>query len=253
MRSGANLFSVVAIGPADLRALVVCAPVLDHALDGLLIGDLLVKHRSRKRREFCVTGESESHQLLDREVRNPRLQVSRQEFAHPHPFFKTNDAILNSQADYYEVQRGTTLALGELKFMVLNPGETMEDDLNQNSLVLRLAYGQTTFLFMGDAGSTADNSMMAAGQPLKADILKIAHHASCSSLNKSFLQAVQPEVGIYSAGADNQYGYPCAQTIDTLNQYGVLVLGTDVNGSIIVTATMDGYTITDSAGNVLRR
>jgi hypothetical protein len=56
------------------------------------------------------------------------------------------------------------------------------------------------------------------------------------------------EVGVYSAGINNQYGYPCAGTISRLNQYGVLVLSTDVYGSIIVTVSQVGYRITDSAG-----
>ena len=163
------------------------------------------------------------------------------------------DAILSSEAEYSEVQRGDSVALGEMEFSVLSPGGSLGDDLNENSVVLRLVYGQTTFLFMGDAGMDAEGRMLAAGVPLKADILKVGHHGSCSATSLSFLQAVQPEVGIYSAGINNQYGHPCAETINALNQRGVLVLGTDVNGSIIVTATEDGYRITDTAGEDLRK
>jgi len=163
------------------------------------------------------------------------------------------DAILSSQSEYYEVRRGDTVALGELTFSVLNPGGNLGDDLNENSIVLRLVYGQTTLLFMGDAGKAAESSILAAGLPLKADILKVGHHGSCSATSPPFLQAVQPEVGIYSAGINNQYGHPCAGTINALNQYGVLVLGTDINGSIIVTITEDGYRITNTAGEDLGR
>ena len=163
------------------------------------------------------------------------------------------DAILSSEAEYSEVQRGDSVALGEMEFSVLSPGGSLGDDLNENSVVLRLVYGQTTFLFMGDAGMDAEGRMLAAGVPLKADILKVGHHGSCSATSLSFLQAVQPEVGIYSAGINNQYGHPCAETINALDQRGVLVLGTDVNGSIIVTATEDGYRITDTAGEDLRK
>jgi competence protein ComEC len=163
------------------------------------------------------------------------------------------DAILNSGAEYSEVQRGDTIALGELEFSVLSPGGILGDYLNDNSLVLRLTYGQTTFLFMGDAEINAQNSMLAAGLPVKADILKVAHHGSCTALNRSFLDAVQPEVGIYSAGRNNQYDLPCVATIYALDQRGVLVLGTDINGSIIVTVTEDGYRITNDAGEDLRR
>jgi competence protein ComEC len=78
--------------------------------------------------------------------------------------------------------------------------------------------------------------------------LKIGHHGSCTATSEAFVRTVQPAVGIYSAGIDNQYGFPCGATVNTLHQYGVLVLGTDVNGSIIVTVTQDGYRITNSAG-----
>lgn len=163
------------------------------------------------------------------------------------------DAILGSAAEYSEAQRGDTIALGEMEFSVLNPGENLGGDLNENSMVLRLVYGQTTMLFMGDAGMEAEASMMAAGLNLKADILKVGHHGSCSGTSPSFLQAVQPEVGIYTAGVDKQDGLPCAETIYVLNQREIFVLGTDVNGSIIITVTGDGYRITDAAGKVLKR
>jgi competence protein ComEC len=163
------------------------------------------------------------------------------------------DAILNSGAEYSEVGRGDTITLGELKFSVLNPGSTLWDDLNTSSLVLSLLYGQTTFLFMGDAGMVAEGSMIEAGSPLKANILKVGHHGSCSATGTTFLQAVQPEVGIYSAGLNNQYGFPCAATVNALHQDGVLVLGTEVIGSIFVTVTEDGYRITDSTGKEIQK
>ncbi len=164
------------------------------------------------------------------------------------------DAILNSGAEYSEVQRGDVIELGDLEFYVLNPGGTLVgDDLNENSVVLRLEYGSTTFLFMGDAGNEAEAGMLAAGVSLKADILKVGHHGSCSATSLPFLQVVRPEVGIYFAGIDNQYGHPCAETVSRLGQEGVWVLGTDVNGSLVVTVTMDGYHITNADGQEITR
>jgi len=157
------------------------------------------------------------------------------------------DAILSSSAEYSEVKRGDTIQLGRLTFSVLNPGGTLGDDPNENSIVLRLVYG-TTFLFMGDAGKVSESSILASNMQVKADILKIGHHGSCTATSAAFLGKVEPAIGIYSAGVNNQYGFPCAATINTLIKYGVLVLGTDVNGSIIVTVTQDGYRITNSAG-----
>lgn len=161
------------------------------------------------------------------------------------------DGIMNSEAEYYEVKRGDTIALGILEFLVMSPGEYKADALNENSIVLKLVYSQTTFLFMGDAGFEAEANLLTAGVPLKATILKIGHHGSCSATSPAFIQAVQPVVGIYSAGINNQYGHPCSNTISALDQRGVLIFGTDIYGSIIITVTSDGYRITDSYGKEL--
>ena len=163
------------------------------------------------------------------------------------------DAILNSGAEYSEVRRGDTFTLGVMNFLVLNPGISLVDDLNENSIVLQLKYDETTFLFMGDAGFDTENSMIKAGMPLRANILKVGHHASCSATSWSFLQAVHPSVGIYSAGINNQYGHPCTETIDRLAQTGAMVLGTDVFGSITIIVDQNGYEIFDSNGKEIVR
>jgi competence protein ComEC len=163
------------------------------------------------------------------------------------------DAILSSSAEYSEAKRGDTISLGNLTFSVLNPGGTLGDDPNENSVVLRLVFGTTTFLFMGDAGKESESSILSSGMQVKADILKIGHHGSCTATSAAFVRKVHPTVGIYSAGANNQYGFPCAETINTLQQGGVLVLGTDVYGNIIVNVTQDGYQITDSTGKEIRK
>jgi competence protein ComEC len=67
---------------------------------------------------------------------------------------------------------------------VLSPGGTLGDDLNENSIVPRLVYGHKTFLFMGDAGINAQASTLAASLSVKADILKVAHHGSCTALKE---------------------------------------------------------------------
>jgi competence protein ComEC len=162
------------------------------------------------------------------------------------------DAILNTNAKYIEVARGDTIALGSLNFNVLNP-LTISDELNQNSLVLRLTYGTISFLFMGDADMYVESDILSSGITIKANILKIGHHGSCYSTSPSFLDAVNPEVGIYSAGQDNQYGHPCPGTINLMNQRNILIFGTDNYGSIIVTVTDIGYTITNESGQLLWR
>jgi competence protein ComEC len=162
------------------------------------------------------------------------------------------DAIIAAKAEYSEAARGASIPFGDLAFDVLSPVGINEDDPNTSSLVLRLTYMNTTVLFMGDADSAAEGDILAAGLPVKADILKVAHHGSCTALNREFLDAVMPTVAVYSAGRNNQYNLPCVATIYALQQRNALILGTDVDGSITVTITSDGYTITDSNGKTWR-
>lgn len=157
------------------------------------------------------------------------------------------DGIISSKAKYTEVHRGDTITLDGLTFPVLSPG--INDnfyDSNNGSVVLRLVFGPTTFLFTGDAEKEAEASMLAAKVTLRADILKLGHHGSSTSTTPAFLAAVSPKVAIYSAGLDNSYGHPHRETIDKLNKAGVQIYGTAINGTITVTADSEGYKITTS-------
>ena len=163
------------------------------------------------------------------------------------------DAIVNAKAKYEVAGRGDRIDLDNLHFLVLNPAKLRAEDVNTNSLVLRMSYGKTTFVFMGDADTNAEQGILAAGLPVQADILKVGHHGSCESSSPAFLDAVHPQVAIYSAGINNPYGHPCAGTISALNARGVFVYGTDTNGSVAVTVAADGYSITNSNGLIFRR
>jgi competence protein ComEC len=163
------------------------------------------------------------------------------------------DAILNSNAEYIEAKRGDKITVGDLVFSVLSPMSNTGDDINNNSLVLRLIYGKTAILFMGDAGNIAEESILASGLPVQANIIKIGHHGSSDSSSPIFIDAVKPDVAIYSAGVNNQYHLPSPETINMLKLKEILVLGTDIYGTIIVTVTTDGYSITDTNGYNLGR
>jgi len=153
------------------------------------------------------------------------------------------DAIAVSKAEYIEVVRGNVIKLGSLTFTVLNPGRIVEGDLNRNSVVLRMTYGNTTFLFMGDANNDTEAEMIAADLPLKADILKVGHHGSSTSTSAAFLAAVDPTAAVYSAGKGNSYGHPSPDTLARLGNAGVNVLGTDIHGTIVFLVDGTGYSI----------
>ncbi len=156
------------------------------------------------------------------------------------------DAIAASKAEYLEVVRGDTINLGNLTFNVLNPAFIVPGDLNRNSIVLRMTYGNTTFLFAGDSNNDTEAEMIAAGLSLKADILKVGHHGSSTSTSAEFLAAVHPAVAVYSAGNGNSYGHPSPDTLARLGYAGVNVLGTDINGTVVFLVDGTGYSIQTS-------
>ena len=107
---------------------------------------------------------------------------------------------------------------------------------NNDSLVIRLHFGNRTFLLPGDAEYQAESEILAgnASNALQADVLKVGHHGSKNSTAPDFLAAVQPKLAIISSGADNPYGHPSEQLLDRLADANVRVLRTDQSGAIHV-------------------
>lgn len=117
-------------------------------------------------------------------------------------------------------------------------------DANNYSAVLKVTYGSTSFLFTGDAETTSENEMIAAGAALQSTVLKVGHHGSNSSTSDAFLNKVNPEYAVISVG-DNSYGQPTEETLAKLSQHGVLVYRTDISGTIV--AESDGSIVTFNA------
>jgi competence protein ComEC len=158
------------------------------------------------------------------------------------------DAITSAGAVYLEPKRGDTLAVGSLRFQVLNPDSASGFDMNNQSLVLRLAYANVAFLFTGDAGRDAERSMLAANADLHSDILKVGHHGSRAASSPEFLDAVRPKVAIYSAGAGNSYGHPDPETLQALSAVGAAIYGTDKDGTVVITTDGATYQVSTERG-----
>ncbi|MDI6880260.1 MAG: ComEC/Rec2 family competence protein [Desulfitobacteriaceae bacterium] len=141
-----------------------------------------------------------------------------------------------------EAKAGLTLDLDpEVKAQFLAPSATHYEDTNDYSAVLRLTYGENSFLFTGDAQTTSEQEMLAGGYILKADVLKVGHHGSHSSTSSTFLAKVQPGYAVISVGQGNDYGHPHKETLAALAKAGIKVYRTDESGSII--AESDGKKI----------
>ena len=123
---------------------------------------------------------------------------------------------------------------------ILAPGKEY-DNPNDASIALLLKNGTRSFLFTGDAGEAAEKDILKTGVDVSADVYKIGHHGSRYSTSADFFAAVNPFYAVISCGADNAYGHPHAETLNTLRTAGVKVYRTDEAGTII--ASTDGRSI----------
>ena len=105
-------------------------------------------------------------------------------------------------------------------------------DTNDMSIVLRIDYGATSFIFTGDAEAMSEYMMIDSGFPLKADVLKVGHHGSSSSSSSEFVATVDPAYAVISCGRGNAYGHPHPSVLEILA--GVNVLRTDEIGTIVI-------------------
>ena len=142
----------------------------------------------------------------------------------------------------------TTGAAEEEKGMVLTcigPESGLEvEPGNETSLVLDLSFGEFDMLFTGDVEGSGEESLISSGLLRDYDILKAAHHGSKNSGTEEFLQITAPEYAVISAGKDNRYGHPHAETLQRLNDAGGTVYSTQDNGAVMIRS--DGVTMTIS-------
>ena len=136
---------------------------------------------------------------------------------------------------------GTEYRLGNTSFTILAPNSSSYKNLNDYSVVVRLTYGSTSFLFTGDAEQTSEKEILAKGYNIKSDVLKVGHHGSKTSTTTRFLDAVSPRYAVICVGANNQYGHPAPETLSKLAERGIKVYRIDEAGTII--ATSDGKSI----------
>ncbi len=128
---------------------------------------------------------------------------------------------------------------GPVVISVLSPSESAhfdtdgdESSVNEQSIVFRLKYGAFSMLFTADTGFEAERQMLAGKYDLKSTVLKIGHHGSRFSTSKEFIDRVQPDLALISAGKGNRFGLPSRQTVDLLNSKRIQMLRTDRDGTV---------------------
>ena len=123
--------------------------------------------------------------------------------------------------------------LGDATFKVIYSGDDT-NDINDSSIVLKMTYGDNTFLFTGDATSNVEEIIL--NKDIKSDVLKVAHHGSSYSSTTEFLDKVNPKYAVISVGKNNSYNHPASITLQKLSNRDIKVYRTDLDGTIIFTS-----------------
>lgn len=145
---------------------------------------------------------------------------------------------------YHEARRGQVIDLGGGAYLrILYPDKDMDgaEDTNSASIVAQLVYGETEVMLTGDAPDETESYLVSIDTHLKSDILKAGHHGSKTSTSQAFLDAVDPDYTIISAGKDNSYGHPHQEVTDRLIAASTTILTTFEEGTIVFES--DGKTL----------
>jgi len=170
------------------------------------------------------------------------------------------DAIDSKQIPLRSVRQGEEIDLDpSVDLEILNPPTTLPDGaddesmFNDNSVVIKLTYGQFRGLLTGDMQETNEARLAASSMiDLHAEVLLAGHHGSSTSSSSAFLDKVRPEVVVISVGANNSYGHPHQDALDRIDAVGPqYVLRTDIDGTITVTTTGgDDFSFETSRSNM---
>ena len=151
------------------------------------------------------------------------------------------NAVTNRNCSITVPTVGTTFTLGSATCTILAVN-TDKKDANNSSIVMRIVYGETSFLFAGDAEREVEQVLLNNGAPLRSDVLKVGHHGSSSSTSYVFLREVMPKYAVISVGTGNSYGHPTEEVLSRLRDAEVTTFRTDMHGDVLCVS--DGKTVT---------
>ena len=140
------------------------------------------------------------------------------------------------------------------QFQVMSPRMDADwDGANNYSAVIRLVYGESSFLFTGDAEEESEEIILEDGYMLSSDVLKCGHHGSSSSSSDEFLEAVDPLYAVISCETGNRYGHPHRETVEKLDREKIITYRTDKDGTILAESMGDRITFTTGLDSVQGR
>ncbi len=152
------------------------------------------------------------------------------------------DTIEQKSIRLHTAKAGVNIVQGDpLQISILAPFSESDSNFNNCSAVVKLKYGETLFLFMGDAEQEIEAKLLNAD--IDADVLKVGHHGSTSSSTPAFIEAVSPEYAVIEVGEGNSYGHPKAEVVNRLLSHGCAIYTTMDNGNIVFTCDGENFRI----------
>ncbi|MGN2337730.1 ComEC/Rec2 family competence protein [Clostridium cagae] len=159
-------------------------------------------------------------------------------------FEKMIDALKDKNLKINVIKKDTnSIDLGKnTDVTIFSPIKDSYDNINNYSPVIKIQYGDTSFLFTGDAEKEVENEILLdSNNNIRSDVIKIGHHGSSTSSSKSFIEKVNPSIAIISVGADNKFNHPNKSTIDCLTKNNIKIYQTNKENTIILSS--DGHNI----------
>jgi competence protein ComEC len=153
-------------------------------------------------------------------------------------FAKFSQTLVSTNTPFETIQAGDVIHFGEVAVSVLWPGSGAKST-NNDSIVLRLQFGEHSLLLTGDIEQAAERALVASQQQLHANVIKVAHHGSKTSSTEDFVAATKPQLAIISVGRNSRFGHPHKEVVERWQSNGATVLTTGNCGTI--TITTDGH------------
>lgn len=152
------------------------------------------------------------------------------------------DVILESTAVYVEPKRGHREVVGDFTIDVLHPvKDETQSNQNDESITTRISLGHMTLMQSGDISTSIENSIVESNyNSISSEILLLGHHGSNTSTSNEWIEAVNPQIAVYQASANNSYGHPHQEVLERLEAYGIPAYGTDKDGTIRVLVDKEG-------------
>ncbi|MBC8062181.1 MAG: MBL fold metallo-hydrolase [Clostridiaceae bacterium] len=145
------------------------------------------------------------------------------------------DSLKSKSLKINVAKAGQTIDLGsDIKCKIIAPNSDAYKEINNYSVVIKLEFGNTSFLFEGDAEKISETEMITKGYNLSCDVLKIGHHGSRTATSDEFLKETHPKISIISCGLNNDYGHPHKPTLTKLNAINSKIYRTNKDGTVIL-------------------